>query len=271
MTVKPNEADILRENIRAALDEQGLEPIPLAVELDRGRDFLTDFLKGRKKKLEADFLGELAVRLGYPSANHLKHGDKGIGRRASVDALVDEGRVRRGSSQAPPPLLTRPAQPVLREIGRQIPVVGEVAAGVWKTAVARESFEIEEHITLDVAGYERADLRAMKVVGPSVNLVYAPGRYVIVAHPSEAGSHVGDMVVVQRMQGDLAEITIKELAEIDGRIALIPRSSDPAYQDPIFLKDDHQDQSAPEIIGVVVADYGRRERPATLLTVGRTS
>ena len=154
--------------------------------------------------------------------------------------------------------------PPFKDIARRIPVVGDVQAGVWLEAVARETYEAEEYIGLDVAGYESARLRAMRVVGPSMNKVYAPGRFVVIADPAEAGLRPGDHVVVERRKDTLTEITLKEyVEEPDGRIAFWPRSDHPDFQEPIYLRSrDEIDQDGVSIIGVVVADYGRRYRPA---------
>jgi SOS-response transcriptional repressor LexA len=149
----------------------------------------------------------------------------------------------------------------LRPIERRIPVVGEVAAGLWRDAPVRQLEDVTEWLDLDVPGYERAVLKAMRVTGTSMNLVYPEGRYVVVAHPAEAGLRIGDYVVVQREKADLVEITLKEFVSENGRIALWPRSSDERYQVPIYLKDSDDSQEGITIIGVVVADYGRRARP----------
>lgn len=154
--------------------------------------------------------------------------------------------------------------PRLKDIARRIPVVGDVEAGVWRETVAREAYEIDEYLPLDVQGYESARLRALRVVGPSMNKHYPPGRFVVVADPAEAGVRDGDHVIVERRKGSLTEITLKEyVEEADGRIALWPRSDHPDFQEPIYLRArDDSDQDGASIIGVVVADYRRRERPA---------
>lgn len=150
----------------------------------------------------------------------------------------------------------------LRDIARVIPVVGEVAAGVWRETAVAEAWEIAEYLPLDVLGYERADLKAMRVVGASMNRIYPPGRYVIVAPPAEAGLRMDDIVVVERCRKGLYEITLKQFTvEADGRRALWPRSDDPRYQTPIYLQDETDDQDSPSIIGIVVADFGRAVRP----------
>lgn len=148
-------------------------------------------------------------------------------------------------------------------IDRRIPVVGIVEAGLWREAPVRELHDIEEWLSIDVQGYERAQLRAWKLSGPSMNLIYPPGRFVVTAHPAEAGLRVGDYVIVERRKADLVEVTLKEfVVDDEGRVALWPRSSDPEFQTPIYLKGgDNQDQTGPVIVGVVVADYSRRNRP----------
>lgn len=261
----PDPADDLRTRIRDELDRSGFDPVPLAIAIGKGRDFLTDFLNGRKKKLDADFLGELAHRFGYPSADHFKRGVKGDAPNAasaSLDALRDANIVRIGSAPTRPPT-SAPVVPPMRDVVRRIPVVGEVEAGVWRETVAREAYDIDEFLALDVQGYEQADLKAMKVAGPSMNRVYQPGRFVIVAHPSEAGLRNGDYVVVERRRGSMTEVTLKEFVqEADGRIALWPRSTHADFQEPIYFKaTDESEQDGLTIIGVVVADYGRRDRP----------
>lgn len=150
-----------------------------------------------------------------------------------------------------------------KDIGRRIPVVGDVEAGAWRETVAREAYEIDEYLPLDVLGYESARLKALKVVGPSMNKLYPPGRYVVIAEPADAGVRDGDHVVVERRKGSMTEITLKEFVrEDDGRIALWPRSDHPDFQEPFYLQArEESDQDGVAIIGIVVADYRRRDRP----------
>lgn len=151
-----------------------------------------------------------------------------------------------------------------REVGRRIPVVGEVAAGLWRETSPREAHDVEDYLSLDVTGYERAELCALKVVGPSMNEVYPPGRYVVFAPAAEAGVRIGDHVIVERTRNGLVEITIKEFVYEDGKVMLWPRSTHPDHQTPLPLKPTDEDQDMPMIIGVVVADYARRDRPAAV-------
>lgn len=166
--------------------------------------------------------------------------------------------------EGPTPVAPVSVAPPIKDIARRIPVVGDVQAGVWLEAVAREYYEVDEHLPIDVAGYESARLKAMRVVGPSMNKLYPPGRFVVLAEPAEAGLRAGDHVVVERRRGPMVEITLKEyVEEAGGRIALWPRSDHPDFQEPLYLRArDESDQDGLTIIGVVVADYRRRDRPA---------
>jgi SOS-response transcriptional repressor LexA len=273
-TPRPDATDELRHRIRVEMARAGLDPVPLATSLGKGRDFLTDFLNGRKKKLDTDFLGQLAQQLGFPSADHFKRGvrfDEPNQAAASLAAMREANVVRLGSA-APLPPMSAAVVPAMRDVARRIPVVGDVEAGVWRETVARDGHDIDDYLALDVQGYEQAELKAYKVSGPSMNQVYAHGRFVVVAHPSQAGLRSGDHVVVERRRGSMTEVTLKEFVqEADGRIALWPRSDHPDFQTPFYLKaQDEADQDGLEIIGVVVADYGRRDRPTIpYLTPGR--
>jgi SOS-response transcriptional repressor LexA len=143
---------------------------------------------------------------------------------------------------------------------RPIPIVGDVAAGLWKEALPTEAYAATGSLDIIVDGYQRASLSALRVVGTSMNKLYPEGRYVIVAPVAEAGLREHDHVVVQRDRGGLVETSLKELVTEGGRPMLYPRSTDPAFQSPIDLIGVADDQDAPVITAVVVADYSRRDR-----------
>lgn len=180
-----------------------------------------------------------------------------------VEGLTKLVNQYRGASGSLAALPTIPVVPPIKVVVRRIPMVGDVEAGVWRETVARERHDIDEYLPIDVPGYERADLRAMRVIGPSMNQHYPPGRFVVIAPTAEAGLREGDHVVVERRRGSMTEITLKEyVVEPNGRVALWPRSDHPDFQQPYFLKiSDESDQDGVEVTGVVVADYRKRERP----------
>lgn len=141
-----------------------------------------------------------------------------------------------------------------------IQVVGEVQAGAFKRALEIPPGERATINVLPPRGYERLQLCALKVVGPSMDLLYPDGSHVIVASVFDTDVRHGDRVVVYQSQGELREATIKEVRlETDGRIGLWPRSTHPDHQAPIYLEE--SDQDGPEIAYVVVARYQDEERP----------
>lgn len=178
------------------------------------------------------------------------------------------GRGNSGASSQSAQLNTDNAKAGMKPVVRDIPVVGIVSAGLWRETGLSAVTEANEYIALDVEGYERATLSALKVEGNSMNLHYPAGRYIVVAPVAEAGVRAGDHVVVERRRAGLVEITVKELVIEGDRQALWPRSSDPAFQTPIYITGDEHDQDAPQVVAVVVADYGRRIRPPVLFAPG---
>ncbi|MNF13331.1 hypothetical protein D3C80_2151350 [compost metagenome] len=75
-------------------------------------------------------------------------------------------------------------------------------------------------------------------------------------------------MVVRRRRGGLAETTLKEVVVERGKVVLWPRSSDPAYQEPIRLETVRDSDEGPEIIGVVVGSFtARAARTGPLLVL----
>lgn len=141
-----------------------------------------------------------------------------------------------------------------------IEVVGEVQAGVWRTATEFPSEDRESIPVVGVPGYGGVKLAALKVTGSSMDLLYPDGSYVIVVSAADTDARHGDRVVVYRAKGELQEASIKEVrVGQDGRVGLWPRSSSPEHQDPIYL--DNDDQNGPEIAYVVVGRYSMEDRP----------
>lgn len=151
--------------------------------------------------------------------------------------------------------------PLTQPLGvAQVQVVGLVQGGAYRMA-----FEVPatERKTVEVAvaqyqAYHVPKLRALKVVGDSVDELYPDGTHVIVVPADETYVGSGDKVVVFRRQGELREATIKELRFVEGKWVLYPRSTNPEYQ-PIVLAD--EDQDGFEIAYVVVGCSRTEERP----------
>jgi SOS-response transcriptional repressor LexA len=137
---------------------------------------------------------------------------------------------------------------------RRVPVRGVVQAGAWSEVGVEEA--PQDWTFFEAPEYQRAELFALDVRGPSMNRVFPDGSRVICAQPHEAGVRDGDFVAVRRARGGLVETTLKQLVVEGSEIMLYPRSTDPAHQAPLRLERAPDSQEGPEVIGVVV---GRTE------------
>lgn len=150
---------------------------------------------------------------------------------------------------------------------RMVGVIGEVRAGVF-AEIPDEEPEPWDHVPVSLPEYARASLFALQVVGRSMDRFYPDGSTVIVCPAHEAGVREGDHVVVRRRRGGLAETTLKEVVASGKGVELWPRSSDPAYQEPIRLESVRDADEGPEIVGVVVGFFmGRPGRSGPLLNL----
>lgn len=150
--------------------------------------------------------------------------------------------------------LPAPELPGMRAVARFVPVLGDIQAGVFRE-IGDEPYEPEEIIPVHLAGFEGAQLFALRVRGASMDRHYPDGTMVIVCPAHEIGVREGDHVVVRRRRGLLVETTLKEVVKEDGGIALWPRSNDPQFQDPIRLETVRDADEGPEIVAVVVSSY----------------
>lgn len=150
---------------------------------------------------------------------------------------------------------------------RMVGIIGEVRAGLF-AEIPSEQPEPWEYVPVTLPEYARAHLFALTVVGRSMDRHYPDGSVVVVCPAHEAGIRENDHVVVRRWRGGLAETTLKEVVVEAGGVALWPRSSDPAYQEPIRLETVRDADEGPEIIGVVVGSFvSRASRSGPLLAL----
>ena len=237
----------LARRVRERLAAVGLNATQAAREMGHSVSitFVRDILWGRKRSVRGENLIRLAEVL-QTSPRWLEIGEtaEGVASQASGLSLVR---------------------------ARDVVIRGEVQAGVWSEAwdwtETLEAAELEAVIVAPPAGYERANLFALRVRGRSMDRFYLDGDVLIVCPASEADPRVGDHVIVLRRRSGLAEATVKELISLDGGYALLAHSSDPAFAAPILLFDDGDD--SPEIIGVVVGSYRTRPRPPPSVPVKR--
>ena len=143
---------------------------------------------------------------------------------------------------------------VATPVGPRLFVKGEVAAGVWRTAVETPEDEWETF-------YGRPDVTAniehrfgLRVVGDSMDEIYPPGTIVeCVSLFGRAEAAPGKRVVVIRTNDmGMSEATVKELVEREGELWLVPRSNNPAHA-PFRLKGQDGDIVETRIAAVVVS------------------
>lgn len=152
----------------------------------------------------------------------------------------------------------------------RIDVIGEVQAGVWRTAA---SLYYDEQMTMAVPVEDKYADRAfgLRVRGNSMNEHYPEGAVLVCVKLPEFDDAIvaGDHVVIHRRSGnDTVEATVKEIErDADGGWWLWPRSTDPAHQQPIRIQSpddwDHISQGDEiSVFAVVIGSYVPRKRMA---------
>lgn len=167
------------------------------------------------------------------------------------------GETREGGIAEEPEERTLPGGGVLGSgpVTLQVPLRGKVAAGDWSET---DDFNQDgpRRVTALVSPlHAKAELFAVEVEGPSMNLLYAPGE-ILVCQTLQDGIEVrsGDKVIVERRMKDagLFEHTVKELViDEEGAAALWPRSTDPKFQTPLILGEGQDETIEGRILGVV--------------------
>lgn len=139
-------------------------------------------------------------------------------------------------------------------VGPRLFVKGEVAAGVWRTALEAPEDEWESFTGRADVTAELKHRFGLRICGDSMNLIYPPGTIVeCVSTFGRAEPEPGKRVVVVRTNtNNEVEATVKELIEEEGEMWLVPRSTNPTHA-PIRLKEPGDDIIQVRIAAVVVA------------------
>lgn len=226
---------------RAKATKQSLTKLSLGI--NRNRTYLQQFItKGTPTKLDEDDRRKLAPLIGVDE-KALRH--PGAPRRADTASDAgDSGVVASGLAPRP------------------VPIVGEVAAGLWVEVFDDEPQDAREFVYVAVPGYERVRLQAWRVRGPSMNRKYVEGSFVITCSVVDGGVRHNDDVVVMRRSSGRVEFTIKEVVVDADETWLTPRSTDPKFQKPWKLERNIDGQDGLEIVQVVIADMKIKSRPA---------
>lgn len=143
--------------------------------------------------------------------------------------------------------------------GPQLFIKGEVAAGVW-----RDAFEWDRSDWMPYYGGAHIDYPVearfgLVVAGESMNEVYPPGTILDCVSCIHAGIdkvNSGQRVIVLRRKvtGEV-ETTVKEYLETDDGAWLVPKSRNPAFQQPIPLHNADQEIDETIILAVVKGSY----------------
>jgi repressor LexA len=137
-----------------------------------------------------------------------------------------------------------------------IPVVGAVQAGQWVEAVEWDQDEWYEIAIPPDPRYPNQRRFGLEVRGPSMNELYPEGSVVVCLRLYELGREPksGERVVVERRRADgCVEATVKEFRQDGEGVWLWPRSTHPAFQQPVPFPDDGDEEVT--ITGLVVGSY----------------
>lgn len=143
---------------------------------------------------------------------------------------------------------------------RSAPVVGVVQAGLWYDASIPPQVD-DEPIPYVPTRFQMHDQFAYRVAGPSMNLKgINEGDYILVVPywHVRTSPQDGDLAVIERSRDNgETERTVKEIVVEKDVIKLTPRSSDPAYRDPIVIPRDLNSDGyeTVEIVALVIGAY----------------
>lgn len=197
----------------------------LSISIGMGPDWVRDIISGRNKAPSAEAVAGVAEKLGVP-----------------LSSFFDMQPVKAGEPKA-------------------IPVVGKVAAGIWRDSTQHME-EVPPLLSpYDPPGWAKGKRFALIVEGESMNKVFPNGSYLdcVDVWTADIKPQPGQYVIVERIRGELRETTAKLLAiRDDGEWELRAESTLPEFSAPIHIgrpDDEHYADSETRIIGVVVGNY----------------
>ena len=144
---------------------------------------------------------------------------------------------------------------------RLVKVRSYVEAGVWEQHAEWPEEDWYEVAIPDDPRYRMTELFGSETRGPSMNKRYP--EHTVLVHTSLAISgeslEIGKRYVVERERSDgTRETTVKTLSrDLDGRLWLMPESTDPRFQTPIPIDDEID--SIVRVIGKVVYSVQRED------------
>lgn len=123
----------------------------------------------------------------------------------------------------------------------RVPIMGEVAAGLWLEADVFEPDQDNKSHLLPLPDYPANAQYLLRVRGTSLNKIALPGDLIWCLDYGASGTSpsAGDLAVIERFTdgGGKIERTAKRIAAINGKIELVPESTDPRFKDPLIYDD----------------------------------
>jgi transcriptional regulator with XRE-family HTH domain len=138
-----------------------------------------------------------------------------------------------------------------------VKLVGVVQAGIWQEP---NMFDLEERQDIPIipkADYAGLNQYAWRVVGASLNRVAQDGEYVIGISFYDLGRDPrdGELVICERRRGATVETTAKRVRLVSGRFQLVPDSTDPRFQEPVWLSEHGQDGDEVTATHLLIGKY----------------
>lgn len=220
----------LQKRLKLRIDMMGTNAFEVAKKAGLGDSFVRDILRGKSKNPGIDKLEKLATALD-----------------TTVEWFTSAGEVEKKPAAG----VSEPA-PV-----QEIQVVGQIQAGAWlDSSLVDEDYERDTIPMYPDPRFPHASQYGLKVIGDSMDLEYPDGSYVTCVDfvASGIGTKLGLTVHVERHNGPLVEATLKVIEMVDGKLMLVPRSSNQKHK-PIPL--DGDGGTVIEIRGVVTGSYRR--------------
>lgn len=152
----------------------------------------------------------------------------------------------------------------LRAAPGAIPVMGEVAAGVWREVEATDVSPFEPVPVAPNSKYPAGAQYGLVVRGTSMNRIAVDGDVLVCLSVDVTEPADNDLVIFERCraQEGLRETTVKRLRFRDGVMELWPESDDPRFQEPIRIAGDTPEgDEAGRVIAVVDWIYRPVRRP----------
>jgi|UniRef100_A0A6M3JC06 SOS-response transcriptional repressor LexA len=211
-----------KKALMAAMEDKNILAAPLALMIGRDKDYIRDYLKGRKKSLKVDDAQRIADVLKIP-LNRLMGGQTEVAEERGLE------------------------------------VMGKVAAGIYKDISVGDQ---DEHRRPRIAvardlRFPHCRQYALEIEGDSMDELFHDGAIVVCVDFADSGLDLkpGMVAHIERSiaGGQLVENTLKELRR-DGKEgwSLHPRSTNPSHK-PILLSGSESDDV--KIRGFVVGQW----------------